>query len=837
MGKSEFKDRIKAICATAIVVWMAVLLPLVAQNAAEEEGYDETKPVEVAGVEIPDHFPRLCRRFSLLLGAKHFKQMKLDAVVSAQAWTNYLNMLDYDRSYFLQSDIDTFEPYRMRLCEDLRAGNLEFPIKAFNRFRERLENRAQYVEDFLSEDHDYDIDEDYVWKRKDLPWPADEKAQDDLWRRRMKNDILTRVVARDYALSNNVAQAKQQPSIQEQFLTEFASAYSNCVECVENAHRKIQGIHTEADQEIETFLKDYTESHQRVVRKIQGMEFPFEKAESEQETVKTNHTGAIDMSPEAVVSRRYKQYCGIIRDADADYVIERFLGAFMQAYDPHSSYMPPTRVDDFNIDMNLKLVGIGATLQSEDGMAKIVDIMPGGPAGRDTREIRLRENDKIFAVGQGDQPVEDIVHLPLDKIVKRIRGDKGTKVVLHVISAADPSGNTTKVVDLIRDDIKMEESAATGRVVRITVSKEISVPSQVGNSEKESPMGVTTAQVERAFGYVRLPTFYGSATANPSDPDFRSCTVDICKIISRFNPEVEGMVLDLRDNGGGSLREAVTLAGSFIKTGPVVIVREIGNMVALPDQDPAVAFRKPMVVLINRASASASEIVAAALQDYGRAVIIGDSKSHGKGTVQNIMPLFNDDEKYGSMRITIASFHRINGGSTQNKGVSSDIVLPSVLEHMDIGEDKLPNALPWTSVPPTRYQIVYPMGGVLPMLAEKSAQRLENNAEWKKHMKLVDHWREVSERTSVSLSYGKRWALVKEDDAFGDMGEDEEYSEEGEETEEEKNPEEEDDGIGEDIVLREAINILADLVDVQGKNAISERTQGNAQDWVHRLFK
>ena len=777
-----------------------------AEVEGDAEGYDETAPERIASLVIPDHFPRLCRRFALLLETRHYLQKRFDEDVSRQAWTNYLMMLDYDRSYFLQSDIESFLPWETTLCRDLKEGNLEFPVKAFEVFRQRLADRAAFVEKFLGTTPDFDVDEDYVWKRKDLPWPADKDEWDDLWRRRLKNELLGRIVARDYAISNktdsasstDLAEVADDPSATN--LVEVSSASStNLVEV--------------ADDLSATNL-------------VEAADAPS-----------TNAPPAIDMSPEAVVGRRYKQYAGIVADADADYVLERFLSAFTQVYDPHSSYMPPTRVEDFNIDMNLTLCGIGATLQSEDGMAKIVGIIPGGPADRDTRDIRLRDGDKIYAVGQGDGPVEDIVHLPLDKIVKRIRGKKGTKVVLHVICASDPSGSTTKVVDLIRDDIKLEESAATGRVVRVSSPLPAGAPATAPAGQDAS--GETRT---RAFGYVRLPSFYGSMTP-PGDPNFRSCTLDVARQIGRFNDEVEGMILDLRGNGGGSLREAVSLAGTFIRLGPVVIVREAGGAQPLADHDPAIAFRKPLVVMIDRASASASEIVAAALQDYGRAVIVGDSKSHGKGSVQNIMPLIAADEGYGSLKITIAAFYRINGSSTQIKGVASDIVLPSILEYMDVGEDKLPHALPWTSIAPLRYQLAYPIGQLIPKLAERSAARLKDNADWAEHMRKVEHAREVSERTSVPLCYAKRYALLEADNAAG-FGGDEGGADDGDEGDEDDGAaaddgdgEEADDGIGDDIVLREAFNILADLVDAQGQTGLSRSQDADVSDWIYKFFR
>ena len=777
----------------------------------EESLYDDTAPTRIASLEIPDNFPRLCRRFALLLETRHFLQKPLDVSVSRQAWSNYISRLDYDHSIFLQSDIDSFLPWQEKLHTDLKRGDMEFAVTVFERFRERLRERAAFVENFLDQEQDFSVDEEYTWKRKDAPWPEDRAAQDELWRRRMKSELLSRIVARDYAEEKAAA-------------TNAPAAASSST----NLPQPPCGPSDSADTSTSTNLPQPLHGPSEPANTATSANLPQPPCGVADSA--TNAPPAIDMSPEAVVRRRYKQYLGIVNDADADYVSERFLCAFAEVYDPHSSYMPPMRTEDFNIEMNLTLCGIGATLQSEDGMAKIVKIIPGGPADRDTRDIRLRDGDKIFGVGQGDDPVEDIVHLPLDKIVKRIRGKKGTKVVLHVISGADPSGTTTKVVDLIRDDIKLEESAATGRVVRVE---------------------------GRAFGYVDLPSFYGTM-GKPGDENFRSCTEDVKTIMAGFNDEVEGMILDLRGNGGGSLREAVTLAGSFIRIGPMVAVRESRGAQPLLDTDPSIAFRKPLVVMIDRASASASEIVAAALQDYGRAIVVGDTKSHGKGSVQNVMPLINGDESYGTLKVTIAAFYRVNGRSTQIDGVSSDIVLPSILEYMDIGEDKLPSALPATRIPPLGYSIAYPIGSLIPGLREKSAARLADNEEWQRHLKRVEHVREITDRTTLPLCYEKRMALMRADaeydlDSESDLLDEEEDGEDDGVADPEDpasdanlpqpldgvaDPEDsQDDGIGKDIVLREAFNILSDLCDAQGEKGISPSQDQDVSDWLYRLFR
>lgn len=768
---------------SALVAFFALSLPLCAEEKAAAM-YDDNPPEKILSVTIPEHFPRLCRRFAELLETRHFLQKPFDVDLSRQAWTNYLNLLDYDRTYFLASDIESFLPYEEVLCSALKKGDLTFPIKAFDLFKTRAKERNAFVENLLESEPDFSVDEDFRWKRKDAPWPKDAEEQRDLWRRSVKNELLGRKVSADFAAANKTN------SVEKAAVTNGDAAGGLDASEVDKGAR-------EGETKVEVALDGAPSTNVVSVAST------------------TNTPPHLDMSPKAVVSRRYKQFAGIIADADADYFLERFLCAFSQVYDPHSTYMPPTRRDDFDIDMNLSLCGIGATLQSEDGMAKVVKILPGGPADKDKREIRLRDNDKIYAVGQGDEEPEDIVHLPLDKIVKRIRGKKGTKVVLHVISASDPSGSTTKVVDLVRDDIKIEDAAATGRVVKVS-------------SKVLDPIR-GAVDLEQSYGYVYLPAFYGSMTG-PGDPNYRSCTRDVEKIIASFNPEVEGMILDLRGNGGGSLREAVDLVGSFIRRGPVVLVREPGGIQPLADMNPAVAFSKPLVVMIDKGSASASEIVAAALQDYGRAVVVGDTKSHGKGSVQNVTDLISADPEYGALKITIAAFYRINGSSTQLKGVESDIVLPSIFEYMDLGEEKLPHALPWTSIPPMNYKILYPMGGIIPELAERSKARLTDNQEWKKHLERVSHFKEVSERESVSLQYEKRYALLEADNKVGG----DEADEDEEDKEDDEIPE---DGIGSDIVLREAFNILADLVQIQGRGITPPSTETSDPGWIFKFFK
>ena len=384
---------------------------------------------------------------------------------------------------------------------------------------------------------------------------------------------------------------------------------------------------------------------------------------------------------------------------------------------------------------------------------------------------------------------------------------------LRVIPAADP--NAEKIVTLVRDEIKLEEQAASGQIETF-----------------EDAEGA-----ERRMGYVKLPGFYG--TMGGPGVKRRSCSEDVAKLVADFNEKgVEGLVLDLRGNGGGSLQEAVYLAGLFLKGGPVVTVHETRRRAVLPDNNPAAAFRGPMVVLVDRLSASASEIVAAALQDYGRAVILGDRATHGKGTVQSVMPLA--DGAPGTLKATTALFYRITGGSTQLRGVAADIRLPSFWEaYADLGEDKLPGALKWSHIAPASYRAMDNLDAVLPELRARSEARRAADPRWQARMKLLEGFTAFNTNNLVSLQYAERRAQAEEDDrisravADASAGEDEPPDMTGAgadlrggddadgagDTPAERRRKRKEKARQGDIVLDEALRILADLADLHGSPA------------------
>ncbi|MBM4163777.1 MAG: hypothetical protein FJ222_04990 [Lentisphaerae bacterium] len=710
-------------------------------RAAEEPGGGPLRP--------QPHFAAVARQIVGALQRGHLVQRRFDDALSARAWTNLLTAIDYDRAYFRQEDIARFEPMLDKLDDALKSGDVQFAFDVFAVFRERLQERFLFVTNMLARPIDFSVDESFDWKRKNAAWPASVADQDDLWRRRIKNEYLGYAIAREGDAARRDAAAA--PTNAAPTATGPAAAGDDPADAIGAAAIKL-----------------------------------------------------LARTPEQFVRQRYEQFKIVLDDSDADWVFQRYMSAVTAAYDPHSDYLSPEKQGDFEIEMNLSLSGIGATLRPEDGTALVVDLIPGGPAARDTRDIRLRPNDKIIGVGQGDEPIEDILHLPLSKTVLKIRGKKGSRVVLLVISASDPTGATTRRVDLVRDDVNLQEQAATGRVERITL-----------------PDGR-----ERTLGVIALPIFYGSMQP-PNTPGYRSCTRDVAREIARMNDaKVEGLVLDLRNNGGGALREAVHLAALFLREGPVVQVREAWQVqvLAMPNSGAPPAFRKPLVTLVNRTSASASEIVAGALQDYGRAVIVGDSKTHGKGSVQSVLPL--NGSKSGSIKLTTANYYRVTGASTQLRGVVPDVVVPSILDALDIGEDQLTNPLPWTQVPEAIYAPIFDTRAWIPELRARAAERLAANKRYRTYSRLVQHVREMSENTTIPLERQARRAQAAAERELRKMQEEEE----GAVRAGRKNEED-------DLILQESLSILSDLIDVSaGAEVPADQSANDLRALMLRVF-
>ena len=430
-------------------------------------------------------------------------------------------------------------------------------------------------------------------------------------------------------------------------------------------------------------------------------------------------------------------------------------------------------------------------------------MLPDSPVDKDGR---IHEGDKIVGVGQGDGPIEDIMWQPVKKSIRKIRGPKDTRVTLEIVPASDRSGTTRYRYELVRDKITLDDLAATGRV-------EI----------------IERADSTNKLGYVYLPSFYGTPDRRPFDEDFRSCTADVAKFLADFNAQdVEGLILDLRGNGGGHLMEAIALSSRFVHSGPVVQVRAKSLVDVLPiPVNNTVSFRKPMVVLIDRISASASEIVAAHLQDTGRAVILGDSHTHGKGTVQTVKDL--GPKNFGSIKVTTARFYRIDGRSTQIKGVDADVRLPSLLESLDIGEDKQDGALPFTKILKTRYAKCWNLGTYVEELAKLSSERLADDARYAKHLECVAGTKTVFDRETVPLDHDGFLEMARADRSLREDRRD--GAKDGKRRTRRRRGSPEDD----DVILDEAFEVLSDLVRLN-QGAELPRPAPSAYDWYNAIF-
>jgi carboxyl-terminal processing protease len=504
-------------------------------------------------------------------------------------------------------------------------------------------------------------------------------------------------------------------------------------------------------------------------------------------TAATTNTPAIP--PEEWILKRYQQVLTTLEDSDADWLLQVYLSSFARAYDPHSDYMSPSTAEDFSIEMKLSLVGIGALLGAEDGAAKVIRLIPGGPADRDKRDIHLQPNDKIIAVAQGDSEAVDTLHLPLSKVVRLIRGERGSKVVLTVIPASDATGTTTRRVDIIRDEVKLEEQAAKSRIENVKLAD--------GTVHK--------------MGVVQLPTFYADMKAGATgEQDYKSSARDVEKaVIDLKQSGAEGILIDLRSNGGGALLEAVRMTGLFIGVGPVVQVKEGLRIRVIPDSDPRIVYSGPLVVLVNRLSASASEIFAGALQDYGRALVVGDSKTHGKGSVQSLIEL-DRENRMGSLKITTAAYFRVSGGSTQLKGVTPDIILSSPLDfYPDLGEEKLAYPMPWTTVPSVVTTNRQELTEFIPTLRANSEKRRAADSHFAAYGKLLARLETINKTTEVPLSLKARLLMAKSERELQDMQKD------AEDAEAEDVPDKNKAHKTPDLVLDEALRILADLAKLQ----------------------
>jgi len=443
--------------------------------------------------------------------------------------------------------------------------------------------------------------------------------------------------------------------------------------------------------------------------------------------------GKADKDIRETLDKRYANYLDRVRQLNSEDVFQTFMNAYASSIEPHTNYLGPRASENFDIAMKLSLEGIGAVLQRDDDYTAIREIVPGGPAALSGK---IKVGDRIVGVGQGETaPIVDVVGWRLDDVVDKIRGAKDTVVRLEVLPAdAGPDGKHY-TLSLVRKKVSIEEQAAKKSIIEVKDDKRT-----------------------RHIGVISLPTFYQDFDARRrGDRNYKSATRDVEKLLGELKQDkVDGVIVDLRNNGGGSLAEATDLTGLFIDKGPVVQVRNAGGQIeSEEDTNPGMAWDGPLAVLVNRASASASEIFAAAIQDYGRGVIIGEP-TFGKGTVQNLVDLddvaHNEKPTFGEVKMTIAQFFRINGGSTQLRGVTPDISFPLTVDAKDFGESSYDNALPWTSIAPADYHTVADLKSIVPMLRERHDTRTAKNTDWQNFEADLADMRKLRNEKTVSLN-------------------------------------------------------------------------------------
>ncbi|MBV9642722.1 MAG: carboxy terminal-processing peptidase [Verrucomicrobia bacterium] len=437
---------------------------------------------------------------------------------------------------------------------------------------------------------------------------------------------------------------------------------------------------------------------------------------------------AVDPGPK-VVGRRYDQLLKSVEERDDDDLVQVFLNSVAQSYDPHSEYLGRSDLESFEINMRLSLTGIGAELRSDDGYAKVQRLLPGGPA---QMSGKMSVGDRIAAVAQGKDAFVDTVDMKLDKVVEMIRGKKGTIVRLQLIPANANDPSKRRVVELVRDNVKLTEQEAKAEII-----------------EKNLPDGSI-----QKLGWITLPSFYQDMEKSRTG---KSTSRDVAALLKRLEQEqVQGLIVDLRRDGGGSLDEAIKMSGLFINQGPVVQVKDAnGDIDVLKDREGNALYNGPMIVLVNKLSASASEIFAAAMQDYGRALIVGDSSTFGKGTVQTMlelgrfMPMLgNSSNDAGALKLTVQKFYRVAGGSTQLRGVISDIKLPSLTDNSEFGETALQHPLAYDEVEPAPIDVAANRKPLfVDQLRQRSANRVSQDAQFQD---ITDDLRQLDERLKVN---------------------------------------------------------------------------------------
>lgn len=630
-----------------------------------------------------------------MVSSRHINHPDINDDISERLLNRYVDVWDPQKLYFSKADIDAFRASSRQLDDRIRAGDVKFASTVFDRYQQRMVERASMIEQLIDADHDFTVDEEMILDPDDQEWSKTEAELAERWRKRIKFDLL--ILKLD---DTDLAEAR-------------------------------------------------TRLH-----------------------------------------KRYHRNRNLLMQTEAHEVLELYLSSMTHCLDPHSSYMSPQTLEDFRINMELKLEGIGARLKYDDGYTVVEDVIKGGAAAANGKLIK---GDKIIGVDPdgpgGSAETIDVVEMKLSKVVEKIRGPSGTKVTLQVKKEEGGIEDYT----MTRQTVKLTEQEVKGKIIEASTWIE-GRPGRIG--------------------VLNIPSFYRDFREASRGGDFKSTSRDVKKVLAQFREQgVEALIVDLRWNGGGALSEAIEVSGLFIPQGPIVQVREPDNAVTpYNDEDPDMYWRKPLVVVCNRLSASASEIFAGAIKDYRRGIVIGDRTTHGKGTVQNVMPvasrlnLFGKDR--GALKLTISKFYRVNGDSTQNKGVVSDVVLPSIMNHRDIGEDSLDNALAFDRIQRAGYLpfSAYVNEGITRKLSQQSASRVLDDKDFQKVAQNVERYTERKNRKTISLN--EQTLRTEEEELKREREEEEETMKKASGNDDEK------DIFADNFYNRELVNISIDYAEI-----------------------
>ncbi|BBN81810.1 tail-specific protease [Pseudoalteromonas sp. A25] len=567
------------------------------------------------------------KRVTNLFTRQHYKRFSFDDALSEKIFDRFVDSLDYNRSVFLQSDIDKYNGYKKKFDDALKSGKLEFAYSMFNLSMQRRFERFKFALALLEEEMTFDKPDAFFYDREDSEFAKTQQELDEYWRQRVKSDAL---------------------------------------------RLKLTG-------------KEWSEIKE-------------------------------------ILTKRYRNTLKRLVQTNSEDAFQVVMNSFARSVEAHTSYLSPRRAEQFKMDMDLELEGIGAVLGYDEDYTIIRSLVPGGPADKSEQ---IKPDDRIVGVAQDNKEFVDVIGWRLDDVVDLIKGPKGTKVRLQYLKGSDTHG-TPKVVEIVRDKIRLEDRAAKSEVFEAKYS-----------------------DLTSKIGVIEIPSFYNNLS--------KDVKVEIAKLKEQ---KVDGIVIDLRQNGGGSLYEATQLTGLFIDQGPVVQIHTAYNRVeAQKDRDGVTFYDGPMTVLVDRYSASASEIFAAAIQDYGRGVVIGE-QTFGKGTVQQHRGLSKNYDLFsnplGSVTYTIAKFYRINGGSTQNKGVIPDVLLPSAIEPEEWGESQEDNALPWDSIKQARYNSLDNLKPVVEYLQSKHKSRIQSEPEFRYVYDDIARYKEQKDDKKISLVEAER---------------------------------------------------------------------------------